>query len=47
MRVNVDEAYELRYWTERFGVSAEALKAAVAKVGPMVSDVERELKSSR
>ena len=25
-RINVNEDYELRYWTEKFGVSAEKLK---------------------
>ena len=43
-RINVHEDYEVRYWTKRFGVTAEELKAAVRKVGVMVDDVERELK---
>jgi hypothetical protein len=38
-RVNVNQEHELRYWTERFGVSAEALREAVGQVGPMVEDV--------
>jgi hypothetical protein len=42
-RINVGEDYELRDWSERFGVSAERLKAAVHKLGPMVDDVRREL----
>ena len=42
-RINVNEAYELRYWAERFGVSAEELKRAVAEVGPMAKDVEQQL----
>lgn len=44
-RVNVNEDYELRYWTERFGVSAEALRAAVEQVGTSVDAVERRLKA--
>lgn len=32
-RVNVNEDYELDYWTKKFGVSAEELKAAVKAVG--------------
>jgi hypothetical protein len=42
-RINTSEDYELRYWTEKWNVSAEALRAAVAKVGPMVTDVARQL----
>jgi hypothetical protein len=42
-RINVNEDYELRYWTEKFGVSAQELKGALAKVGPMVEDVRKEL----
>ena len=38
-RVNVQQPHELRYWTEKFGVSAEALREAVQQVGPMVEDV--------
>lgn len=43
MRINVHEDYELDWWTERLGVSADRLRAAVRKVGPMVEDVRREL----
>ncbi|MBS1625251.1 MAG: DUF3606 domain-containing protein [Bacteroidetes bacterium] len=46
-RVNVNEAYELRYWEERFGVSAEELKKAVAEVGPMAKDVEQQLRGMK
>jgi hypothetical protein len=42
-RINVHEKYEIEYWTKRFGVSPEALRAAVEKVGPSVSKVEAEL----
>lgn len=45
-RINVGEDYELRDWSRKFGVTPEALKAAVAKVGPMVDDVKRELSAS-
>ena len=44
-RINMEEAYEVQYWSERFGVSQEELAAAVEKVGPMASDVQRELKT--
>jgi len=43
-RVNVQEGYELRYWTRKFGCTEEQLRAAVARVGVMAKDVEAELK---
>jgi hypothetical protein len=43
-RVNVHESYEVECWTQKFGCSAEELKAAVKKVGVMAKDVEAELK---
>jgi uncharacterized protein DUF3606 len=42
-RIDVSEDYECRYWSERFGVSAEELKLAVQRVGPMADDVARAL----
>lgn len=46
-RVRLAEPFEVDYWTDRFGVSKERLEKAVAKVGPMVFDVERELAKSK
>ena len=46
-RINTDEDHELRYWCERFGVSADELKVAVQQVGPMVDDVARCLGKDR
>jgi hypothetical protein len=43
-RVNVHEKYEVQYWTNKWKVTEDELRAAVKKVGVMVSDVERELK---
>jgi hypothetical protein len=42
-RINLNEDFEVLYWTKRFGVSRDQLKAAVAKAGPMVTDVRAEL----
>ena len=42
-RINVGEAYELRDWAKKFGVSEAELKAAVSKVGPMAKDVAKSL----
>ena len=43
-RVNVDESYELHDWANKWGVSEQEVRDAVAKVGVMADDVERELK---
>lgn len=45
-RINIHETHELRYWSEKFGVSPEQLKAAVAKVGVMADAVAKELGKS-
>jgi hypothetical protein len=42
-RISLSEDYEVRDWSQKFGVSEERLRAAVAKVGNMTEDVEREL----
>jgi Protein of unknown function (DUF3606) len=45
-RINTSEDYELRYWSEKLGVTQDQLKAAVEKVGNSVSAVEQELKAA-
>jgi len=42
-RINVNERYELEYWSSKFGVTQQQLKEAVAKAGAMVKDVARQL----
>jgi hypothetical protein len=42
-RINVNEAYELRYWTRIFGVTEQKLRSAVAAAGVMAKDVRRYL----
>ena len=39
--VYVGQDADCRWWSERFGVSPDALRAAVREVGPMVKDLER------
>jgi hypothetical protein len=46
-RINVNQDYELRDWSKKFGVTPEELKRAVAKVGDRAEDVERELKAGK
>jgi hypothetical protein len=42
-RIDISQDYECRHWAQKFGVSPDALKRAVQKVGPMADDVAREL----
>ena len=46
-RVNVNQEHELRYWSQKFGVSAEQLRKVVNRVGPMADDVERAISGSK
>ena len=43
IRINIHEPYELRDWSQKFGVTPDRLKQAVQTVGPMVKDVKRHL----
>ena len=38
--------FDRRWWSEKFGVSVDVLKAAVRYAGPMVTDIERHLAGS-
>ena len=42
----MNEDYELRDWSKKFGVSPQRLKQAVAAVGTSASAVEKYLKDS-
>ncbi len=42
--INISENYEVEYWSKKFGVTAEQLKAAVRAVGNSVAAVEKHLK---
>lgn len=44
-RINVDQEYEVKYWTRKLGISADELRAAVKQVGPTASAVERHVRS--
>lgn len=43
-RINVEENYELRDWSDKFGVTPDEIKAAVKEVGPMAEDVRLYLR---
>jgi Protein of unknown function (DUF3606) len=42
-RINMQEDYEVRYWTQKWNVSREQLAAVVREVGVMAADVARKL----
>ena len=44
-RISTSEDHEVRYWSQKFGVSPEQLKAAVREVGNSAKAVEKELKA--
>ena len=44
LRISLSDEYEVRDWSQKYGVSEDTLREAVAKVGDLAADVERELK---
>jgi len=42
-RINMGEDYEVRYWTQKWGVTKERLQQAIDKVGASIKAVAREL----
>jgi hypothetical protein len=42
-KINMHEAYEVKYWTHALGVSKEELRKAVDKVGNSAAAVRKEL----
>ena len=45
-KINVQEKYEMDYWSKKFGVTRDQLRNAVKRVGPSAAAVEREIKRS-
>ena len=43
-RINTDQDYEVRYWSEALGVSEDELKRAVQTVGPSAERVREHLR---
>jgi hypothetical protein len=43
IRINVNEEYEIAYWTRKWGIVRDTLREAVAKVGALVEDVAKEI----
>ncbi len=46
IRINVNEAHEVRYATEKWGVTEEDLREAVGAAGVMRDDVEAWLRKN-
>ena len=42
-RISLGQDYEVRYWSQRFGIDEDALRIAVEDVGPSVEAVEQYL----
>ncbi|MGO4665256.1 DUF3606 domain-containing protein [Bosea sp. 2RAB26] len=42
-RINLNEPHEVKYWTQKWGVSLEQLKMAVAKAGSRSAAVAKLL----
>ncbi len=42
-RINLNEDYELRYWSQALGVTPERLRSVVEAVGTSVAAVRRHL----
>ena len=44
LRINTEQEHEVRYWSQKLGVTSAQLRAAVKDVGPMASAVEAHLR---
>ena len=42
-RININQDWEVDYWSKKLGCTKAELIAAVQKVGTMVEDVKKEL----
>ena len=42
--INMNEDYEVRYWSEKFGITKQELSEAVRRAGSMAKDVEAHLR---
>ena len=45
-RISLSEDYEVRDWSEKFGVSEDELRASVGRVGNNADDVLADLRGS-
>jgi hypothetical protein len=45
-RINVNEPWELKYWSKTLGVTPDRLKEVIRQVGTRTEDVEQYLSST-
>ncbi|MFK9098236.1 DUF3606 domain-containing protein [Pseudomonas guariconensis] len=41
-RINIEESWEVRYWSQKFGVTKQQLKDAVRAVGQSAEAVQKQ-----
>lgn len=46
-KININQSWEVEYWTKKLHISEKKLRALVAKVGVNVADVKKELQQER
>ena len=46
-KININQPWEVEYWTKELHISEKKLPALVAKVGVNVADVKKELQQER
>lgn len=42
-KININQSWEVEYWTKELHISEKKLRSLVAKVGVNVADVKKEL----
>jgi hypothetical protein len=42
-KINLNQQWEIEYWTKKLGISESKLRTIVTKVGVYVADVKKEL----
>ena len=45
-RINVDDELEVHWWSARFSVTPDALRAAVEEHGPSAEEVQKKLQAA-
>lgn len=46
-KININQPWEVEYWTKELHISEKKLRTLVAKVGVNVADVKKELQQER
>jgi hypothetical protein len=43
-RINMEQEHEVRYWSQKLGISSDELRRVVGEVGPMAEAVEQRVR---